>query len=264
MLGFKRRHPQASKAQAAPSRRLRRYVLPGAAAATLALAAGVGYHAWHDADLLPVKTVRVSGRLHHVDAEQLRQAVAAAVRGNLLRADLDAVRDAVTGLPWVAGVSVHRVWPDTLVLQVAEQQAVAVWEGGGYVNAEGAVFDPGPRRGEAALPVFRGPAETAAAMSRAYFAMQEVLAKTGLRVTRLHLDDRRAWRVVLDNGIELAVGRRDWQPRLARFARVYPETLAALANDIGQVDLRYTNGFAVRWKGGRAQAEAIAPAARVA
>lgn len=264
MLGFKRDPTQASKQAGAEPGWLRRYVVPGAAMATLVAGVGAGYHAWHDTTLLPVKTVRVSGRLEYIDAEQLRRAVAAATHGNLISVDVDAIRDAVKALPWVYSVSVHRVWPDTLALAVVEQQAVAAWSHGGYVNAAGEVFDAGLRHVSAALPVFDGPADTAAVMTRTYYDTGAALAGTGLHIARLGLSDRRAWRVTLDNGIELEVGRRDRLSRLSRFARVYRATLSTMAKDIRQVDLRYTNGFAVRWKDhGQAWTDAIAPVARV-
>ncbi len=65
---------------------------------------------------------------------------------------------------------------------------------------------------------------------------------------RLVVTDRRAWQMTLDNGIELRFGRGDVDALLDRFARVYLRVLSASATRIAAVDLRYTNGFAVRWK----------------
>jgi len=53
----------------------------------------------------------------------------------------------------------------------------------------------------------------------------------------------------LDNGMALMLGRQEKShERLLRFVRSYNRVLAARAEQIEQVDLRYTNGFAVRWK----------------
>jgi cell division septal protein FtsQ len=49
------------------------------------------------------------------------------------------------------------------------------------------------------------------------------------------------------NGIEINLGREDFTERLQRFVDIYPRILASQSDKIAVVDLRYTNGFAVRW-----------------
>ena len=43
------------------------------------------------------------------------------------------------------------------------------------------------------------------------------------------------------------VGRADPAPRLQRLVRYLPTLLAGEARAFDRIDLRYTNGFAVRW-----------------
>jgi cell division protein FtsQ len=43
------------------------------------------------------------------------------------------------------------------------------------------------------------------------------------------------------------IGRADPEPRLRRLVRVLPQLLAGEARGFERIDLRYTNGFAVRW-----------------
>jgi cell division protein FtsQ len=61
-------------------------------------------------------------------------------------------------------------------------------------------------------------------------------------------DERRAWHLLLGNGIPVDVGRGNLDARVARLSRVYPKVLAPRAVHIRRIDLRYTNGFAVAWK----------------
>jgi cell division protein FtsQ len=64
-------------------------------------------------------------------------------------------------------------------------------------------------------------------------------------VARLHLSARRAWRVTLASGLTLELGRGDFEPRLARFAALWP-SIASTAPAAAHADLRYPNGFALR------------------
>jgi len=57
---------------------------------------------------------------------------------------------------------------------------------------------------------------------------------------------RRAWRVRLDAGPTLELGREDVEARLGRYLEVHQRSVGALQRRIDYVDLRYANGFAVR------------------
>ncbi len=72
------------------------------------------------------------------------------------------------------------------------------------------------------------------------------------------MSQRRAWRVHLDDGMVLELGREQVASRLARFLAAYPRTLAPLNRRIDYVDLRYANGFAARIP----ELAAVAPGAK--
>jgi cell division protein FtsQ len=78
--------------------------------------------------------------------------------------------------------------------------------------------------------------------------LRVALSHAGRDVVKLSLSDRRAWSFELDDGLTVMVGRKDFGDRVRRFARVFPTALSSRIADIDRVDLRYTNGFAVRWK----------------
>ena len=215
---------------------------------------GAGIYQVTRPQAFPVRTMRVSGDLQHVTREQLRQVVEPYMQAGLLRLDVAAVRAAVQALPWVYRASVRRVWPDVVAMTIEEQKPLAHWGTKGLVNADGELFMPG-KIGKVAkgLPEFEGPDGSSQELTHRYAAMQRALSPLGLKITQLVLDQRRSWRLQLSNGMGLMLGREDFYPRLLRFVRVYADVLARQASEIERVDLRYTNGFAVRWKAGHVQ-----------
>lgn len=217
-------------------------------ALTLAILAAWGIAVLRDPNTLPLKTVRIEGAFTHVSQQELQQAVTGAVNGGFLTVNVAAIRAAAKRLPWVRDATVRRVWPDTLRVNVVEQAPVANWGEQGLVNADGEIFTPPAASFPPNLPELRGPQETAPAVLAQYRAMSKTLAPLGLRIARLELDERRAWRATLDNGMELMLGRADAYARLLRFAQVYHGLLAAQAPRVARVDLRYSNGLAVRFK----------------
>lgn len=197
----------------------------------------------------PVKSVSFEGEFKHVDQQELANAVMDSIRGNFFLLDLDAVRGRAQSVPWVHEATVRRVWPDGVHIRFTEQQLVARWDQTGWVNAQGEYVDLKGHAGPDGLPQFAGPEGMQDRVLEHYRQLSELLAPAGLRVATLTLTPRHSWGIVLDNGLMLTLGREEPEPKVARFASVYPQALATQAGNIRRVDLRYTNGFSVEWTG---------------
>ena len=91
-------------------------------------------------------------------------------------------------------------------------------------------------------------------MAQRYLAIQGRLVEGGLRITALSLDARGAWEIDLDNGVRVRLGRRQVDERFERFVAAALPLVAQRGGDIDYVDMRYTTGFAVGWRGGAAAA----------
>ena len=85
-----------------------------------------------------------------------------------------------------------------------------------------------------------------------YNVLSVMTADLGLQIANIDVNDRRAMRVTLSNGVQLFLGRvrdtSDSGTEMMRFVRAYKATLAPQIDRVQFVDLRYTNGVAVRWK----------------
>lgn len=199
-------------------------------------------------DTLPLTRVRVITPLQSVARDELREVLLPHAEAGFLALDMNAAREALETLPWVRKASLRRRWPDTLEVEVEEHQALALWNRSEVVNTYGELFESA-RRPEG-LPQFFGPKGSESKLVASYHDMQRMLEPLTLQVRTLRLSERRAWSLELDNGLELLLGRDDEVARLLRFVRVYPQVLRSQAQGIEWVDLRYTNGFAIRWRAG--------------
>ena len=68
----------------------------------------------------------------------------------------------------------------------------------------------------------------------------------------------------LDSGVTVRLGRRDVDQRLERFIRTASQVMAHRFRDINYVDMRYSNGFAIGWRGAESPPPAAAAAASAA
>lgn len=196
---------------------------------------------------VPLRTVRLTGDLQHVNAEQVHGVLAGNALGNFLTADLALIRERVEALPWVRRVGVRRAFPDAIELEIEEHRAFARWSASELVNTYGEVFTG---RTDAALPRFSGPPGSAAEMTDRYHRFRERLRTLELEIRELVLSPRLSWEIRLANGIVLELGRDQTASavfeRLDRFVAIYPTTVAALNRRLTYIDLRYANGFALR------------------
>ncbi|TCP15143.1 cell division protein FtsQ [Crenobacter luteus] len=191
----------------------------------------------------PVKKIQIDGALRKVTPEQLKYIAAHELSGTFFTLDIDKTRAAFEKLPWVREAQVRRRWPDTLEISVVEHEAMARWGGSGLISTQSVWFDAAS---DAKLPVFYGPPGSEKEMGAMLGQLRAALAPSGLKPEVLTLSARRAWRVELDNGVKLELGRGDVLARAERFARHWKGSLAALGYRIETVDMRYPNGFAVR------------------
>jgi cell division protein FtsQ len=200
-----------------------------------------------DPSVLPVRVVGVDGDIAHLDRQRLETAVAEAVDGSFFSVDLTRIRQQLEQLPWIESASVRRIWPDTLRVHVVEQVPLAYWGDDGLVSQRGEVFRPEKLPPLEGLAMLQGEDARAPRITREYLRMRTLLETAGLGIERVWVDARQAWRLQADNGLMLNLGRREVMPRLTRFVQLYPYLLAQTKRQPETVDLRYTNGFTVRW-----------------
>jgi len=209
---------------------------------------GTWVSAWvTDPTRLPLKTIRITGELAHLDRNRLQQLVADAIDGGFFSVDMHKLRAAAKQLAWVDEVSIRRVWPQTLVMDVTEQLPVARWGDKALVNGRGEVFRPEVGELPTGLPRFDGADEDAPAVVAFYRLAGARLAAVELQISDLVLEGRHDWRLELDNGMSVLLG----QTRAAVMLNEFVSALPAIRDPQGRrpvrVDMRYENGFAVQW-----------------
>ncbi len=199
----------------------------------------------HNPHVMPIKRIKIQGSYQRVDQQALKKAVLPYAENGFFNIDMVELRDRLLQLPWVADVSVRRVWPSTLALRITQQQVLARWDEGSLLSADGEVFTPRESSIPTGLPLFIGPDGQRLQMIAAYQTIERMLQPLSLRVNELQLSPRRSWSIRLNNGMQIMLGRVNMQQRLQRFVEVYPELFANKKNVAKYVDLRYTNGIAV-------------------
>lgn len=197
---------------------------------------------------VPVAALTIDAEFQRVSALELTDAARSAIDGGFLSVRLDRIRAEIEQLDWVDSVSVRRVWPDHLHIEVVEQKPAARWGDRGLLNTRGELFVDAARHELTELPRLAGPANEVQRVAAQYMALRKPLIEAGLGLSAVTLSERGAWRVVLGNGIEVKLGRQQTDDRVARFIDVAAPVVARHESRIRYVDMRYSNGFSIGWK----------------
>jgi cell division protein FtsQ len=208
----------------------------------------------------PIRVISMDGSFQRVTPGQIEKAVAPFTGAGFLSADLDRIQRAVESVPWVDHARVQRRFPNSLHVAVVEETAAARWGQSGLLNTRGQLFVRESDHVPAELPRLSGPDGTETLVAQRYLATQGRMLEAGMRIAALRLDERGAWEMDLDSGVTVRLGRRDVDERLDRFIRTASQVISHRLNDITYVDMRYSNGFAIGWRG--PQAPASSPAKR--
>jgi len=223
----------------------RRLITLSAASAFILMAGGI---LLADLQARPIRAVRIAGEFQHLARPALQQSISGALSARVFSVDVDAVRDAARRLPWVRDASVRRVWPDSLHVAVVERVAVARWGERGLLEEDGALFIPERQTALNDLVQLRGPDGSQREVLSRYRALRTLMAPAGQPIVVLELSNRGAWTVALENGVRLKLGQSPSEETLHGFARAMTAVSRHGGSAIDTVDLRYINGFAVRWK----------------
>ncbi|MCH8163475.1 MAG: cell division protein FtsQ/DivIB, partial [Proteobacteria bacterium] len=194
---------------------------------------------------LPIKQVHIEGEFLRLDTNRMQELVSDKVRGGFFNINVTAIRNTLMALPWVKEVSVHRIWPDGLRVVVNEQTAVVRWNETGLLNDQGHYFAPEKDSFPDGLPMLEGPDDSQKLLLERFNLLKQLY---GLSVVHLRLNERRAWQFELDSGLRVVLGRKYFESRIDRFMHMVIKNMGEKLSQAKEIDMRYTNGFAVRWK----------------
>ena len=214
-----------------------------------------------------IRAIQVEGDVTRNSVASLRANALPRLSGSFLSMNLQDGRQAFEAVPWVRKATVQRVWPNLLRVQLEEHRPAAYWETKAegadaqsdaaverlLVNSFGEVFQAnlGDVEDET-LPVLAGPDGASATMLRMWQRLHEHSAGLEDGVERLDLSGRGSWRLTLEKGAVVELGRGSEAEVLARFGqfvRTLTQITTRYQTPLLSADLRHVDGYAVRLRG---------------
>ena len=205
-------------------------------------------------DRWPIRWLEVNGDFQRVSAEQLRANLSPSLDSSFFTVDLNGLEAAAGRISWVASVDVRKIWRDTVTVTVDEYEPVAHWNSGQLIASNGDPFSVPEADELQGLPWLQGPETRLEEVLDTWVEIDRRLGALGLEVARLSLDDRGAWSLQMNNGTQVYLGRDSMEERLQRLLSSWDALMEQQEVPPRDIDLRYTNGFAVAWARDEAEA----------
>lgn len=198
-------------------------------------------------NLLPIKKIKLSGSFEHIAQQEIESALNSYVGADFFSLDIHALQQKLGAKPWAESVSIRRVWPDRLDITIIERKPVARWDDNHLVSDQAIVFAANTQNFQQ-LPLVHTRSEKLGQLLSRYHTLDKRFDGFGETVISLREDSRGALDIELSDGLLIKVGRAHLEHKIARLMTVYEQQIKPRRSEIRQLDLRYSNGFAVAWK----------------
>ena len=232
-------------------------------------------------DSFQVEELRISTDFEQLQPQQIRERVLPLIQNNYFAVDLKKVEQVVENIPWVDQVSVRRQWPRSIHIRLSEQKAIAQWGEDAYLNSRAEPFLVSQKIiGD--LPYLYGPKGTEQELLERFHDWKKRFAQKKLILERLTMSPRYSyqarvfipreqqkqlteqalmelfekkeqpvpvldWHQIAPFALTLNLGKEAVEQRVDRFIAAFPQAFNEELLKVESVDLRYPNGFAVRF-----------------
>jgi cell division protein FtsQ len=223
----------------------------------LGLASGAWWFIRHP--MFAIESITVQGEVGHNSAVNLRANVMPQLSGNFFTIDLAQAREVFEDVPWVRTALVQREFPNKLRAILKEHRPIALWgeeEANTMVNEQGQVFEANVQDVDVEqLPRMKGPDGMSSDVVQMYRFVSPMLNAVHMEIEQIELTPRGSWRVLLQGGAQLELGRGT-EAELGANVQRFLRTLSQVTSRYGRTptallaaDLRHKDGYALRLRG---------------
>lgn len=203
--------------------------------------------------------ISIKGNITHYDIFSVRNNIIPYVNGNFYNINLFETRQLFESIPWIKQAVVKRIYPNQIEVKLSEYKLKAIWgarEDMKLVDETGFIFEANAEDDEYdQMPQLIGPEGQGKLMLDMYKDVSLAFSPLRNKLKTIELSARGSWVVILDGGAHIELGRGsaiDIVDRASKFSKSAEQMLVKVNKnimDIQYVDLRHTEGYALRIQG---------------
>jgi cell division protein FtsQ len=201
----------------------------------------------------------IKGDVAHNDISSIRNKLNSTLNGNFYNIELLKTKQAFESIAWINQAVVKRVYPDHIEVELSEFKPIAIWGSRDdlkLIDEQGVVFEADADETEYdQIPQFIGPDGQGKVILEMYKHLGAAFMPLQYKLKILEVTARGSWMATLEGGARIELGRGSVASvveRANKFANSAEQMLIKLNKkiiDIEYIDLRHTDGYAMRLHG---------------
>lgn len=196
---------------------------------------------------VPIKTVQVNSNLTYVDKYQIKEIVSRFYTQGFFTVKLNEFEKELENIDWIYQANIKRKWPNTLLIKIVEQKPTFRWAEQSLLNRHAAPFFVINNEDFKHLPKLKGSIGREKYLSSLYNKYNKYFIRLGLSISSIEEDARYDKLIYLNNGIRINIGKDQVERKIERCLLSFEKFSLDEIAVISSIDLRHSNGFAVRW-----------------
>ena len=161
---------------------------------------------------------------------------------NILKKEIEEV-------PWVKSADIRRVYPGEIKIYIEEHIPIAIWNNESYMNNIGDIFFVNDIKKN--LPIISSNQSGNKIMFEYFSLLLKYISDENfdIKIKKIEENDIRSLSAYLSSGIIVKFGSKDIRNKIHTFIKVYKTLNTSDLEKIRYIDMRYSNGFSIGWKG---------------
>lgn len=189
-----------------------------------------------------VEKLELVGSFEYVKKQDVLNQLEGVYPQGYVALDVQEIYERLIEMPMISSVDVEKIWPDTLKINVHEEQPIAIWNKSSLLSQAGDILPVSFEN--LALPSLEGSGDSSRLVMQHYQLFNKWCKRHGLNLVGL-TKSTSGWLIQEQTGLKIWLDGANAMSGLRQLESVIDQFQFTR---ISSIDLRYEQGFAVAWK----------------
>ena len=198
----------------------------------------------------PIKNISIESKIINVNKEDIFEKSKNYLNSkSFFNFKINILKKEIEKVSWVKSADIKRVYPDEIKIYIKEHVPIAIWNNKSYMNNSGDIFFIHDIKKN--LPMINSN-ESRNKIMYVYFSLLLKYISDynfDIEIKKIEENEIRSISAHLSSGIIVKFGSKDIKSKIHTFLKVYKTLNSSDLKKIGYIDMRYSNGFSIGWKG---------------
>ena len=197
----------------------------------------------------PIKNISIESKIINVNEDDVLEKSKSYYSKSFFNFKINILKKEIETVSWVKSADIRRVYPNEIKIYITEHVPIAIWNNKRYMNNLGDIFLTHDIKKN--LPMINSNESRNKIMYEYFLLLLEHISdyNIDIEVKKIEENDIRSLSAHLSSGIIVKFGSKDIKDKIHTFLKLYKTLNSSDLKKIGYIDMRYSNGFSIGWKG---------------